>query len=42
MLYVGDTYMLFYIPASVNTVGYTSLYTFVFLECLISVKYKGI
>ena len=42
LLHVGDTCTLFHMPASVNTVGYTPLYTFIFSECLISVKHEGI
>ena len=41
LLHVGDTYTLFLMPASVNTFGYTPLYTFVFSECLISIEHEG-
>ena len=42
LLHVGDTCTLFLMPASVNTFGYTPLYTFVFSECLICVEHEGI
>ena len=42
MLHKGNTCILFFILASVNTFDYIPLYTFVFLECLISIEHKGI
>ena len=42
LLHVGDTCTLFLMPASVNTFGYTPLYTLVFPECLISIEHEGI
>ena len=42
MLHEGDTCTLFLMSASVNTFGYIPLYTFVFSECLISIKHEGI
>ena len=42
MLHEGDTCTLFLMPASVNTFGYTPLYTFVFSECLICVEHEDI
>ena len=42
VLHEGDTCTLFLMSASVNTFGYIPLYTFVFLEYLISIEHKGI
>ena len=42
VLHVGDTCTLFLMPASVNTFGYTPLYTFVFSECLVGIEHEGI
>ena len=40
LLHVGDTCMLFRMPASVNTFGSTPLYTFVFVHVLLVLNTK--